>query len=98
MPAIWFHPGTRRLHVRDGQAVEGDAGCDPEIELTSGVETTVRVEIRPGLVEVWLDDVLFVCALRTRRGCSCHTLPASPATHRRQILGLRLRYSRLFAL
>ena len=29
IPAIWFYPGTLQLHIRDGSASEGNAGCDP---------------------------------------------------------------------
>ena len=58
IPGIWFHPGTRRLHVRDGHGNDGNAGCDPEEELPANTATTVRVEMRPGFVEVWYNDVL----------------------------------------
>ena len=58
IPGIWFHPGTRRLHVRDGHGNDGNAGCDPEEELPANTATTVRVEMRPGFVEVFYDEVL----------------------------------------
>ena len=58
IPGIWFHPGTRRLHVRDGHGNDGNAGCDPEEELPANTVTTVRVEMRPGFVEVFYDEVL----------------------------------------
>ena len=58
IPGIWFHPGTRRLHVRDGHGNDGNAGCDPEEELPANTATTVRVEMRPGFVDVFYDAVL----------------------------------------
>ena len=45
IPAIWFHPGTRKLHVRDGQPSNGNDGCDPIDELPAGVPTTFRIDI-----------------------------------------------------
>ena len=56
VPGIWFHPGTRRLHIRDGHGTDGNAGCDPEEQLSANVPTTVRVEMRPGFVEVWFGE------------------------------------------
>ena len=56
IPGIWFHPGTHRLHVRDGHGSDGNAGCDPEAELPANEPTTVRVEMRPGFVEVWYGE------------------------------------------
>ena len=29
IPGIWFHPGTRNLHIRDGHGGDGSVGCDP---------------------------------------------------------------------
>ena len=58
IPGIWFYANTRRLHVRDGHGNDGNAGCDPEEELPANTATTVRVEMRPGFVEVWYNDVL----------------------------------------
>ena len=55
IPGIWFHPGTRRLHVRDGHGNDGNAGCDPEEELPANTATTVRVEMRSRLIEVLLN-------------------------------------------
>ena len=34
IPAIWFHPNSHRLHIRDGHKTQGNAGCDPVFELT----------------------------------------------------------------
>ena len=56
VPGVWFHPGTRNLHIRDGHGGDGNAGCDPQEELLVGVTTTVRVEMRPGFVEVWFGE------------------------------------------
>jgi len=56
VPGIWFHPGTHLLHVRDGHGDDGNAGCDPDEELPANVATTVRVEMRPGFVEVWYGE------------------------------------------
>ena len=36
IPAVWFHPGTRKLHVRDGQPSNGNDGCDPIDPLLPG--------------------------------------------------------------
>ena len=44
IPGVWFYPGTRRLHIRDGSNSEGNAGCDQaEGELPAGVTTEVVV-------------------------------------------------------
>ena len=58
IPAVWFHPGSHRLHIRDGHGSDGNAGCDPPDELAVGVVTIVRIEMRPLSVNVYYGDEL----------------------------------------
>lgn len=50
-PAVWFHPGTRQLHIVDGQPSEGNANCNPSDELPPNVPTTVTIDIGAGFFE-----------------------------------------------
>ena len=58
IPAVWFHPGSHRLHVRDGHGSDGNAGCDPPDELPARQATVVRIEMRPLSVVVYYNDEL----------------------------------------
>jgi hypothetical protein len=44
MIAIWFHPGTTRLHVRTGTNLDRNAGVDPPPTLALNVATVVKIE------------------------------------------------------
>ena len=57
IPGIWFYPGTRRLHIRDGSTDNGNEGCDPEEELAPGVPVAVKLEIRATSITVSYDNV-----------------------------------------
>ena len=64
--AVWFHPGTRKLHIRDGMDGNGNAGCDPILpggseELPQGQETRIAIAIGANGVDVSLNDVV-VCS------------------------------------
>lgn len=56
IPGIWFMPNSLRLHVRDGDSSDGNAGCDPAKHLTKNQKTNVRVEIRERSTKVFYDD------------------------------------------
>ena len=43
VPGIWFHPGNQMLHIRDGHADEGNAGCDPATVLRPGTTYQIKV-------------------------------------------------------
>jgi hypothetical protein len=58
VPGVWFKPGTRALHIRDGSNEEGTGGCDPSEELPAGTPTTVRVEIRSASIVVLFNEVI----------------------------------------
>ena len=58
IPAVWFHPGSHRLHIRDGHGSDGNAGCDPPEELPAGATTSVRIEMRPLSVTVYYGEEL----------------------------------------
>ena len=57
VPAVWFYANTYRLHIRDGQASNGNDGCDPTDQLVVDTATTVKLEIRENGLEVFYDDV-----------------------------------------
>jgi hypothetical protein len=67
IPAVWFHPGTRRLHVRDGHGSDGNAGCDPEEELSEGASVPVRIVLRPNQMQVLFGDAVVCEAVRADR-------------------------------
>ena len=67
IPGVWFYPGSRRLHVRDGDVGDSNAGCDPAEELPAGQTTTVRIDMKPRSVEVWYNDELKCQASRAGR-------------------------------
>lgn len=56
IPGIFFHPGTHRLHIRDGSTDDGNDGCDPPDELPAGVPTTVKLEIRATSIAIYFND------------------------------------------
>jgi hypothetical protein len=57
IPAVWFYPGTLRLHIRDGSQADGNHGCDPEEELPLNTPTTVRVDMTAGGMEVFYNGI-----------------------------------------
>jgi len=57
IPAVWFYGGTTRLHIRDGHAGDGNAGCDPEEQLPLNEVTNVRMQMTAGGVEVFYNGV-----------------------------------------
>ena len=67
VPAVWFWPGTFLLTVRDGDATNGDAGCDPPEELQSGSTYTIRIEMRNTLLAVFVNEQLVCSTERTDR-------------------------------
>ena len=44
IPGVWFYGGSTRLHIRDGHAGDGNAGCDPEEQLPLNEVTNVRMQ------------------------------------------------------
>jgi hypothetical protein len=52
MPAIWFFPSDLRLHIRIGDATDGNWGVDSTRRLTVGTATTFRLECRGSNVTV----------------------------------------------
>jgi len=57
IPGVWFYAGTTRLHIRDGHAGDGNAGCDPEEQLPLNEWTTVRMDMTAGGMEVFYNGV-----------------------------------------
>ena len=57
IPAIWFYANTYRLHIRDGHAANGNAGCDPEEQLPLNEVTNVRMVMTATTVEVLYNGV-----------------------------------------
>lgn len=55
IPGVWFHPGTHRLHIRDGMDSSGNAGCDPMSELIPFRPHDVRIDIGQSGVVVTVD-------------------------------------------
>ena len=53
VPAVWFYPQSRRLHIVHGQKDSGNNHCSPEEQIPAGVATSVRIDIRQTHVEVW---------------------------------------------
>ena len=79
IPGVWFAPGTRELHVVDGDAEDGNSQCNPTESLPPNVVTHVRIEVRSQHVEVWLNDQLRCTADRSgsRRAFTGVTVYAS---------------------
>ena len=58
IPGVWFHPNTKRLHIRDGDSIgDGNGGCDPDEELPADQPTTITIHIRATSVEVFFNGV-----------------------------------------
>jgi hypothetical protein len=55
VPAVWFYANTRRMHVRDGSAGNGNNGCDPEEQLPAGERSTVQIQLQPGALAVLIN-------------------------------------------
>jgi len=45
VPAVWFKPNDRRLHIRDGHGANGNEGCDPDDQLPAGETTSVTLQM-----------------------------------------------------
>eukprot|EP00466_Bigelowiella_natans_P010902 jgi/Bigna1/76348/fgenesh1_pg.40_\ len=49
IPAIWFYPGSTRLHLRTATSVGGaNDGCDPSINLQLNKKVKVEMIVSPG--------------------------------------------------
>ena len=67
IPAIWFHPNSHRLHIRDGHKTQGNAGCDPVFELTPLRAHAIQVDVGQAGVEVQIDRKIVCTAPRVAR-------------------------------
>uniref|UniRef100_A0A7S3YHN4 DUF5648 domain-containing protein n=1 Tax=Lotharella globosa TaxID=91324 RepID=A0A7S3YHN4_9EUKA len=60
VPAVWFHSGSTRMHVRTGVSENGNDGCDPLQQLDLNKWTTVKIRVTNGYprkMSVWYDNV-----------------------------------------
>lgn len=80
--AVWFHPGTHNLHIRDGHGDDGNAGCDPSDPLVANQLSTVRIEMMINSVEVFINGAT-VCtqARRDRQAFTSAVVYASDPWH-----------------
>ena len=51
-----FQPGTFKLHVRDGDASNGNAGCDPPKALKPLTQYRVQIQLRDNQVSVYVNN------------------------------------------
>ena len=58
VPAVWFYPGSRRLHVIDGHGPIGNDECAITEELEVGTKYTVTIEGYQKVVDVSLNGVV----------------------------------------
>lgn len=57
VPAVWFYPGLRRLHIIDGQPSVGNDECVIEEELAQGVNVHIVIAVTAESVVVSIDGV-----------------------------------------
>ena len=57
VPAVWFYPGSRRLHIIDGQPSVGNDECVIEEELAQGVNVHIEIAVAAESVVVSIDGV-----------------------------------------
>lgn len=67
MPAIWFFPQGLRLHVRIGDARDGNWGVDTGTNCAVGRDNTFRLECRGSDVTVQLNNEIIRVKQPTRR-------------------------------
>jgi hypothetical protein len=60
VPAVYFYPGKRQLHVIDGHgAVDGgNDECVIEDELQPGISYTIRIDVHEKHVEVFFNNIM----------------------------------------
>lgn len=56
MPAIWFHPGTTRLHVRIGSATEWSWGIDATGALPLNTFAKINIRAQGRVVKLFIND------------------------------------------
>ena len=65
-PAIWFWPGTTRLHVRIGDSTDGNWGIDT-VALPLNTRTNVTLECKGADVKLTVGTIIYTAKQPTRR-------------------------------
>jgi len=55
VPAVWFYANTRRMHVRDGSADNGNNGCDPEVQLPAEEYSKIQLQLTSDKLRVLIN-------------------------------------------
>ena len=69
-PSFLYHrfwPGTFKLHVRDGDKSNGNAGCDPPKSLKPLTKYKVKIQLRDTRVAVYVNDAQVCTSARQDR-------------------------------
>ena len=62
-----FYPGSFKLHVRDGDTSDGNAGCDPPKALKPFTQYRVKIQLRDKQVAVYVNNKRVCVSARVDR-------------------------------
>ena len=62
-----FKPGSFKLHVRDGDVKNGNAGCDPQDPLKMATMSRVKIQLRDTRVAVYVNGEQVCSSVREDR-------------------------------
>jgi hypothetical protein len=67
IPGVWFKPGSRNLHIRDGSDADGNSGCDPLDELLPNQQYQIEISVGQNGVQVKVNGVSMCDRVATAR-------------------------------